>query len=156
MSNYCTHGFVRDSEKIDFSSRCQTCTTLKIELLESRVSELENGKWEKITKPNTDVILLPKWYLEKLEATQDLIDNPEINDFIKGVKLEATHQIKRWGPDHDDLKTPEDWLWVIALLTTKATQAARYGDKDKYLHHIITCAAACLNWHKKARANEAR
>jgi len=30
MEYYCIHGFIRDSEKIDYSGRCETCTTLKI------------------------------------------------------------------------------------------------------------------------------
>jgi len=82
------------------------------------------------------------------DRAESLMNNPEINNFIEGVKSEAAHQVKRWGKNHDGLKTPEDWLWLIAYLSTKASQASRYGDKEKYLHHILTCAAACFNWHK--------
>jgi len=84
----------------------------------------------------------------KVKSLHEIINNPEIQDFIEGIKLEATHQINRWGKDHDNLKTPEDWLWLLAYLATKASQSSKYKDLKKYKHHIITCAAACLNWHK--------
>jgi len=88
------------------------------------------------------------------DETLTLINNPEINNFIEGVKSEAAHQIKRWGSEHDEGKTAEDWLWLLAYLSTKASQASRYGDNEKYLHHIVTCAAACFNWHKKVSTPE--
>lgn len=83
-----------------------------------------------------------------------LINNPQMVDFLVAVKLEAIHQRERWGSEHDDGKGPEDWLWLVAYLSTKATQASRYEDREKYLHHIITCAAACLNWHANATGTE--
>lgn len=78
------------------------------------------------------------------------LNTPEINDFVKAVVLEAAHQREWWGTKHDQGKSPEDWLWLIAYLATKAAQAIRYGDHDKHLHHIITTAAACANWHAYA------
>lgn len=88
----------------------------------------------------------------ELGRLRDLINSPHVGDFIESVRLEAAHQVERWGADHDKLKTPEDWLWTVAYLTTKASQAARYGDRDKYLHHIVTTAAVALNWHRLASA----
>lgn len=84
------------------------------------------------------------------------INTPEIHDFIKAVQLEAIHQRERWGTEHDEGKSPEDWLWLIAYLGTKAAQAHRYGDSNKYLHHIVTVAAACLNWHANASGTNTR
>lgn len=78
------------------------------------------------------------------------LNAPELHDFAQAVVLEAAHQRERWGNEHDEGKTAEDWMWLVAYLSTKATQAARYGDAEKYLHHIITCAAACNNWHASA------
>ena len=46
--------------------------------------------------------------------------------------------------DHT-IKTPEDWFWLIGYLVGKAI---RPDDPGKRLHHIITTAAACLNWHR--------
>jgi hypothetical protein len=83
-----------------------------------------------------------------------LLNTPEILDFIQAVQIEAAHQRERWGEAHDADKTPDDWLWAVAFLTTKATQAARYGDREKYLHHIVTAAAALANWHRHALAKE--
>jgi len=89
----------------------------------------------------------------KIEAEnaelRGVLDMPETRDFVEGAVKEAGHQRKRWGEDHDANKTDEDWLWVIAYLTTKATQAFRYGDHEKGLHYIITTAAACSNWHRR-------
>ena len=92
----------------------------------------------------------------ELEASvlRDKINSPEIMDFLEAVKLEAVNQKSRWGEEHDKGKSPEDWLWVIEYLSTKATQASKYEDNEKYLHHIITTAAACLNWHKQVKERE--
>jgi hypothetical protein len=76
------------------------------------------------------------------------INHPELNDFARAIVLEAQHQRDRWGPLHDRNKKADDWLWVVANLTTKAAQAARYGDMDKYKHHIITACAVLANWHR--------
>jgi hypothetical protein len=85
-----------------------------------------------------------------LGRTREKVNTPEVHDFVAGVEREAAHQRERWGDDHDKAKTPEDWLWALAFLATKATQAARYGDREKYLHHIITAAAMLANWHRLA------
>jgi hypothetical protein len=76
-----------------------------------------------------------------------LINTPEIVDFVKAVQIEAVHQRERWGPDHDDGKSPADWFWLLGYLAGKALNSAIRGDRDKLLHHIITTAAACANWH---------
>lgn len=90
----------------------------------------------------------------ELERLRGLINSPEIHDFVAAVQREAIHQRERWGSEHDEGKSPEDWLWLIAYLSTKATQASRYKDTEKYLHHIVTCAAACLNWHANATGKD--
>ncbi|MBL4748416.1 MAG: hypothetical protein JKY17_06530 [Magnetovibrio sp.] len=79
---------------------------------------------------------------------RDLIERPHTKDFLEAAQIEAAHQTARWGEDHDANKSPEEWLWVVAYLTTKAIQAARYNDREQYLHHIITAAAAMANWHR--------
>ena len=102
--------------------------------------------------------LYPHNRLDLLRASRDeiarlrgLINNPHIEEFFASVRIEQAHQKERWPNNHDADKDPEDWLWLIGYLTTKATQAARYEDQDKYLHHIITTAAACANWHQLAK-----
>jgi len=72
------------------------------------------------------------------------INTPEISDFLASVHNEALHQRERWGSDHDEGKTDADWFWLLGYLGGKAMHAAT---DEKRLHHIITTAAACLNWH---------
>ena len=76
-----------------------------------------------------------------------LINTPELEDFAKGVMLEAVHQQERWGSDHDSGKTPGDWFWLIGYLAQKAMYAAIADDRDAMLHHAITTGAALANWH---------
>ena len=83
----------------------------------------------------------------EVNRLQILLNSPEVNDFIAGVKTEAAHQRERWGGEQDLGKTPEDWFWLIGYLAGKALSAIKRGDQDKALHHAVTCAAALANWH---------
>lgn len=76
-----------------------------------------------------------------------LINTPSIDGFLDAVRLEAAHQCERWGVDNDAGKEPADWFWLLGYLAGKALAAAIAGNKDKALHHSISTAAACLNWH---------
>jgi hypothetical protein len=78
-------------------------------------------------------------------AKYDAINTPEINDFIEAVRNEALHQRERWGSEHDAGKTDADWLWLVGFLAGKAIRPD--NTPEKQLHHIITTAAALLNWH---------
>jgi hypothetical protein len=89
----------------------------------------------------------------RLRADSDrwhAIATPEVHDFVQAVEREALHQRQRWSTEHDGGKQPEDWLWLVAYLATKAVMSHRYSDREKYLHHIVTTAAACCNWHANA------
>lgn len=83
----------------------------------------------------------------ELKRLDDLINHPEVNDFLKGVRLEAAHQIERWGTEHDAGKDSADWYWLVGYLGGKALYSAIAGDVEKFKHHAITAAAALLNWH---------
>lgn len=78
----------------------------------------------------------------------ELINTPEIEDFLQGVRREAAHQVARWGEAHDREKSAENWYWLVGYLAGKALRAAIAGDRNKALHHCISTAAALLNWHK--------
>lgn len=84
---------------------------------------------------------------EDCAALRELLNRPEINDFIEGVRLEAPHQLQRWGVKQDRTKSPEEWYWVVGYLAGKALHAQRAGDDGKFMHHLITCAAVLANWH---------
>ena len=101
-----------------------------------------------------------------------LVNTPELVDFPKAVQLEAVHQRERFSSDHDGGKTPEDWYWLIGYLAGralahhkeaerlegevlappgsewhKALQEQIAHHREKAVHHCITTAAACANWH---------
>lgn len=84
-----------------------------------------------------------------LKAQLDKINTPEIHDFLLAVENEAKHQRFRWPSEHDAGKTNADWFWLIGYVSGKAIGSK---NPDKILHHIITTAAVCLNWHA-ARMN---
>lgn len=77
-----------------------------------------------------------------------LVNSPEIADFLKGVRLEAAHQVERWGEAQDREKSAENWFWLVGYLAGKALRAVITGDRDKALHHTISSAAALFNWHR--------
>lgn len=78
-----------------------------------------------------------------------LVDAPVSDDFLFGVKVEALHQRKRWGNEHDEAKDPQHWFWLLGHLAGKALHAAITGDKSKALHHTISSGAVLLNWHAR-------
>ena len=87
---------------------------------------------------------------------RELIDHPEIESFLRGVHIEAVHQVDRWGTAHDRAKRPADWFWLVGYLAGKALQAALAGDRDKALHHTISTAAALYNWHSAIKGTDVR
>lgn len=86
------------------------------------------------------------------------LDEPIVDDFFAGVEREAAYQRERWGTYSDAGKEPTDWFWLIGYLAGKALNSAIRGDRDKALHHTISTAAACANWHAaiKGTSNEMR
>lgn len=94
---------------------------------------------------NGGKVLVERSELEALRRDAERyreLSTPEIADFLAAVEREALHQRDRWGVDHDAGKADSDWFWLIGFLAGKALHKP-----EKMLHHIITAAAACLNWH---------
>ncbi|MFY0993518.1 MULTISPECIES: hypothetical protein [Pseudomonas] len=85
----------------------------------------------------------------EIEQLKKLLDTPHTADWFEGVKLEAGHQVKRWGSDQDAGKAPADWFWLIGYLAQKAMIAHMSGDQDKARHHTISTGAAMLNWFRQ-------
>lgn len=83
-----------------------------------------------------------------------LIDTPHTDDFMAALPLEAAHQLKRWGNDHDEGKNPEDWFWLLGWLAGKAVHAAKTGDLEKAKHHTISSAAVMLNWYRRLSGDD--
>lgn len=108
--------------------------------------------------------------LRERRSLEDILNTPEFHDFVKAVPLEAAHQLQRWGTKSDDGKTSSDWFWLIGYLAGKVlsnigraenlvsilphcTDAETVGRQIaearlKAMHHCITTAAACSNWHR--------
>lgn len=84
---------------------------------------------------------------KELAALRATLDAPEIHDFARGVQLEAAHQRKRWGSEHDAGKAPADWFWLVGYLAGKALHSVAAGQTERALHHTISTAAALCNWH---------
>lgn len=107
----------------------------------------------------------------ELRRLHALINTPELLSFRDGVVQEAVHQQERWGTEHDSGKTPEDWFWLIGYLAGRALEHHKEAERldgeisnssapeyevlrrqiarhrEKAVHHCITAAAACANWH---------
>lgn len=73
----------------------------------------------------------------RAEAAERLLNTPEIFEFAKAVQLEAAHQRKRWGSDHDAGKTDADWLWLLGFLAGKALHnPAPHDQEGAVLFHV--------------------
>lgn len=83
----------------------------------------------------------------RVQELETLINTPQTRIFLLAVKMEAAHQINRWGKPRDRAKAPADWFWLVGYLAGKALAAAIIGDRDKALHHTISSAAVLANWH---------
>ena len=70
-----------------------------------------------------------------------ILNTPLYDDFLESVKVEAAHQVWRWGAEHDRKKQAEDWFWLVGYLVGKALRAHIEGDVEKALHHTISSSA---------------
>lgn len=103
--------------------------------------------------------------LRRLDA---LLNTPHSSEFLEAVHLEAMHQRERWAAEHDAGKTDADWFWLVGYLAGKALHSTKIADDDDYedhviekqrakaVHHIITTAAALLNWHAARTGTDTR
>ncbi len=82
------------------------------------------------------------------ERLRSLINTPHTDEWIDAVRLEAAHQIERWGTGDGSGKTPADWFWLLGYLGQKAMVAQMAGDDEKAKHHTISSGAMLLNWFR--------
>jgi hypothetical protein len=152
-SGLCNHGLPDGECRVD---GCRHCREWSIEALIAAfyLKNIVRGATVTIPYRQTHDALI------ELKRLREMINTPQIMEFMTAVQIEAIHQRERWGIEHDAGKTDADWFWLIGYLAGKALHA---GDKPpdainpdsipprpivtKQLHHIITTAAACLNWH---------
>lgn len=77
---------------------------------------------------------------------EGLLNTPRTDEFFEAVRIEAAHQVERWGVEHDAGKRSEDWVTLLIYLLGKAAKAHFDGDQPKLEHHVITSASVALNW----------
>lgn len=127
---------------------------------------------EDLGRPNNATSL--RAAADELDRLDEQINSPHTAEFLEAVKLEAIHQRERWGSEHDAGKSDADWFWLVGYLTGKALnsgiRAAEESASDsvpdndeaarphleKRVHHIITTAAALLNWHRARTTTDNR
>lgn len=83
-----------------------------------------------------------------------LVNNAHTDDFLEATRLEAAHQVVRWGAAPRRGKSAENWYWLVGYLAGKCLRAAIDGDKKKALHHTISSAAALMNWNRAIAADD--
>ena len=98
----------------------------------------------------------PAYIVNEAQRLKDLINAPELDNFLRAVHIEAIHQIEKWGSSIDRAKRAADWFWLVGYLAGKALHAAIGGDRDKALHHCVSTAAALYNWHCSIKEVEVR
>lgn len=112
---------------------------------------------EELRSVGRDVLDLRAQLARVRQENHDLhlsINTPQVDDFLDAVRLEAAHQRERWGTEHDAGKADADWFWLIGYLAGKALRPGQ--TLEKRLHHIITTAAVCMNWHAHATGADTR
>lgn len=101
------------------------------------------------TDPSRDELVAENGRLyRELNRLYLFINSPQTADFFEAVRVEAAHQVERWGTEHDAGKRPEDWVTLTVYLLGKASKAHFDGDQAKLLHHVVTLAAVARNWHR--------
>lgn len=108
----------------------------------NRRTELDNYFIDRADEALSKIPLL----FDEVARLRGLINTPRTDEFFEAVRIEAAHQIERWGVEHDAGKRPEDWFTLLGYLGGKAIKAYYDGDAEKLKHHIVTIGAVCLNW----------
>lgn len=119
---------------------CESESDLRIRDLQTEVARLHAESAERLR--------LAEEAMAAVRRMTALLNTPRTDDWFEAVRVEAAHQIDRWGVEHDAGKRPEDWIALLVYLMGKATRAHYEGDLEKLLHHIISTSAALLNWHR--------
>lgn len=127
---------------------------------EAIVSSL--GDFHHHNGPNEPCVIRDRICSAIHEAIQDrereLLNTPEIEDFIKALRIEAAHQKERWKAT-DPEKMDAEFYWLLGWLGGKAIHDPHEPDdtrtpRERKLHRIIALAAAAYNWHERAKERD--
>lgn len=86
---------------------------------------------------------------KRVNDLESLINNPEIEDFLKGTQIEAAHQIERWGLENEEANPPHHYILVLSKLIGKLSVDIFDRNTDKFKHHCIAIAAEMHNLHRQ-------
>lgn len=125
--------------------------SLAIQGFAKRLNHLQ-ATWSPLHAP----MQLSQDILRETMRLHNHINSAHTDDFLEAVRLEAVHQVERWGADHDAGKEPADWLSLVCYLAAKCLAACLIGKREKALHHTISTAAALLNWHRAIKTGSSR
>ncbi len=81
----------------------------------------------------------------RLLELEGRINTPHTDDWFEAVRLEAAHQVERFGATDGDKDGPA-WFWLLSWLAGKALHAWKDGDSEKMKHHLVSSSACLLNW----------
>ena len=115
----------------------------------------ELSKCSTWSNDHRDELVRLQEHLNRAEGRADelekVLNTPRTDEFFESVRIEAGHQIVRWGSAHDEGKNPTDWFWLLGYLAGKAVSLP-----EKRLHHIISSAATLLNWFRKETGDDSQ
>lgn len=105
----------------------------------------------------------------------ELVNSAQIADFSRAVKLEAAHQVLRFGSADRQAKDPAAWFWLLGHLAARSLEHHKEAERlqallddepdasspykqsvytphiarhrQKAAHHAITSAAVLAHWH---------
>ena len=133
--------YAKEQTKPKERKRLMPQTTKALKLARKLEETLQGGQEE-------DAHQLLREAATELRRLHVLLNTPSIEDFLESVRLEAAHQVERWGPEQDAQKTTDDWIRLIDMLLQKLWDARAAGNRDKALHHTISTSAVLYHWHK--------
>lgn len=91
----------------------------------------------------------------RVEVRDEIINHPEVNDFLRGVVTESQHARDRWV---DEGKRDFDWHAVATYLAAKALVNPPQNDGttgiEARLHRIVALGALAYNWHAAVKARD--
>lgn len=90
-----------------------------------------------------------EYFKDRISKMEASINSPVINDFIKGMKIEAEHQTQRWGVEKEENEPPHHYILVTNKLLGKMAIDIWDKNTDKFKHHIIALAAEMFNLHRQ-------
>lgn len=76
----------------------------------------------------------------------EIINKPQVLEFIEAVKSEMAHHEQRWG-DESGIP-PHHFNMVLGYINGKLSKAIWDKDGEKFLHHLITITAVAGTCHK--------